>query len=154
MSDVLDEWARRWNVPPQALADLGARLTTKPSPTGSGTEADVVNTVRLAASDAGYLLFRNNVGACYDQTGRFLRYGLANDSAKLNASIKSSDLIGCRPVVIDPGHLGRTIGQFVAIECKAPSWKFKDTKRERAQQKFLTLVAAIGGYSRFSTGEL
>ena len=150
-----DDWARRWRVSPEALADLRAQLVTQPATTPSGNnEADVIGSIRLQASEAGYTLFRNNVGACYDNTGRFIRYGLANDSAQLNKSLKSSDLIGIRPVVIDPTHLGRTIGQFVALECKRSNWKFKGTKREQAQEKFLTLIASNGGYARFSTGKL
>jgi hypothetical protein len=152
---VLEEWARRWEISPQAIADLGAHLAAPASAPGSAdTEAGIVGAVRLQASEAGWTLFRNNVGACYDPTGRFIRYGLANDSAQLNAALKSSDLVGIRPVIIDPTHLGRTIGQFVALECKRPNWTFKGTKREEAQQRFLTLVASNGGYARFSTGEL
>lgn len=151
---VLEEWARRWGVTPEAMADLRTHLTIPGTPSSSGIETDVVGSVRLAASEASWTLFRNNVGACYDNTGRFIRYGLANDSAQLNKSLKSSDLIGIRPVIIDPTHLGRTIGQFVALECKRPNWKFKGTKREAAQEKFLALIASSGGYARFSTGEL
>lgn len=152
---MLDDWAHRWGVTPEALLDLRAQLTPKtPSPSPGNKEVDVISNVRLTASEAGYTLFRNNVGACYDKTNRFIRYGLANDSAQLNESLKSSDLIGIRPVIIDPTHLGRTIGQFVALECKRPNWKFKGTKRERAQEKFLALIASNGGYARFSTGDL
>ena len=150
---TLHDWARRWGVSPEALADLSRSLAPA-AVAGSGGETDVLNRVRLDASDAGWTLFRNNVGACYDKTGRFIRYGLANDSAQLNASLKSSDLIGFRPVVIDPTYLGRTIGQFVALECKAPGWTFRGTARERAQERFLALVTASGGHGRFSTGGL
>lgn len=151
----LDDWAIHWGISPEALLDLRARLITQPTPTAPNSkEADVINTVRLEASETGWTLFRNNVGACYDNTGRFIRYGLANDSAQLNKSLKSSDLIGIRPLVIDPTHLGRTLGQFVALECKQPNWKFKGTQREQAQEKFLALIASNGGYARFSTGDL
>ncbi len=152
---VIDDWAHRWGIPPEAMADLRAQLTTKtPSPSPGNKEVDVISNVRLIASETGWIVFRNNVGACYDNTGHFIRYGLANDSAQLNKSLKSSDLVGIRPVIIDPTHLGRTIGQFVALECKRPNWKFKGTKREQAQERFLTLIASNGGYARFSTGEL
>lgn len=150
----LEEWARQWGVAPEALLDLRRRLTTAPSMDGAGGETDVINSVRLKASQAGWTIFRNNVGACQDSTGRYIRYGLANDSAKLNESLKSSDLVGFRPVLIDPTHLGRTFGQFVALECKRPDWKFRGSKRERAQERFLALVASNGGYARFSTGDL
>lgn len=148
----LDDWARRWGVPPEALAELRHRLAPTPHATKGERESDAVSRIRLAASEAGWILFRNNVGACYDATGRFIRYGLANDSAQLNKSLKSADLVGLRPVVIDPTHLGRTLGQFVALECKRPGWTFRGTERERAQERFLALVAAHGGHARFTTG--
>lgn len=151
----LEAWAQKWGVPRAALADLPVHLIGDRGPAPvKGDESNVINAVRLKASEAGYTLFRNNVGAAYDRTGRFIRYGLANDSAQMNKSLKSSDLIGIRPVLIDPTHLGRTIGQFVALECKRSSWKYRGTQRERAQEKFLTLIASNGGYARFSTGEL
>ena len=151
---TLDVWAHRWGVAPEALADLRTHLEAPAPPAGPNTEASVVGAVRLLAAQSGYLVFRNNVGACYDTTGRFIRYGLANDSAQLNKSIKSSDLIGLRPVTIDSTHLGRTFGQFVALECKRSGWKFKGTARELAQEKFLALVTANGGHARFTTGGL
>lgn len=154
MMGDLEAWALRWGVPPQALEDLRAVLA---APLASNArpgddEAAVISQVRLEASKAGWRLFRNNVGACYDKTDRFIRYGLANDSKKLNDAMKSSDLIGIRPVVIDPTHIGRTIGQFVALECKRPGWVFRDTARERAQHRFISLIATLGGHASFSTG--
>lgn len=156
---MLDDWARRWGISPEAMADLRAQLAppTDTTPARANTEADVVSRVRLVASEAGWTLFRNNVGACYDATGRFIRYGLANDSAQLNASLKSSDLIGIRPVLIDVTHIGRTFGQFVALECKRPGWQPAvrgGTAREQAQTRFLALIASHGGHARFSTGAL
>ena len=151
----LEEWARAWQIPHAALDDLSKRLTTPPPREAPAKgEAEVLNLVRLKASDAGLTLFRNNVGACYDETGRFIRYGLANDSAQLNESLKSSDLVGIRPVRIDVTHLGRVFGQFCALEVKRPGWKYRGWRREQAQEKFLALVAANGGYARFTTGEL
>ena len=70
----------------------------------------------------------------------------------MNESLKSSDLIGIRPVLIDPTYVGRTLGQFVAIECKRPGWVFGNTKREQAQHNFLSLIESLGGHGRFSTG--
>jgi len=153
MTTTLETWAQRWGVPHEALADLTQTLTAPVSKSSKG-ESDIVSQVRLQASQEGWRLFRNNVGACYDRTGRFIRYGLANDSKKLNDVMKSSDLIGIRPLVIDPTFLGRTIGQFVAIECKASDWTYTGSPREKAQQHFLTLIAAYGGYARFSVGGL
>lgn len=151
---TLAAWARAWGVPPQALDDLATRLTARPTVAPAKAESHVLNLVRLAASDAGWTLFRNNVGACYDANGRFIRYGLANDSAQLNAALKSSDLVGFRRVLIDPTWIGRHVAQFVALECKAAKWKFRGTERERAQEKFLALIESNGGYARFTTGAL
>jgi len=113
------------------------------------TEEDVLKAVRLEASQKDIRLWRNNVGACKDERGNYFRYGLCNDSAKLNESIKSSDLIGIRPVRLPDG---RVIGQFVARECKRPGWKYSGTPRERAQLAFLELVRGMGGDAQFCTG--
>ena len=50
--------------------------------------------IRLEAAKQGILLWRNNVGAVKTSDGRMIRFGLANDSHKMNQHIKSSDLIG------------------------------------------------------------
>jgi hypothetical protein len=155
---MLNEWAIRWSVSPQALADLRARMqavnTGPPPPTLTGrSEAAVQAAVRLEASKKGAILWRNNVGGYYDETGRFIRYGLANDSKAMNQMIKSHDLIGLQPVEITPAMFGRTIGQFVCREVKPSDWRFTGTKRELAQLKFADLVVSLGGDASFTTGE-
>jgi len=156
----LDIWAQKWNVPPHALAELSAALYTEAAPLlppprpAPKNEGDVVDRARSAASARGWRLFRNNVGATYDDRGNFIRYGLANDSARLNKAVKSSDLIGIRPLEITALHIGRVVGQFVAVECKAPGWTFPKSggnERERAQAKFLRIVEALGGHAVFSS---
>ena len=116
------------------------------------TETEVLNDIRLSASGQGILLFRNNVGAAQDANGRHIRYGLANDSKAVSAAFKSSDLIGVRPVLITPEHVGMTIGQFVAIEVKRGGWAYKGNDREKAQLAFLHAIEAVGGYAKFATG--
>jgi hypothetical protein len=116
------------------------------------SEAYAQSQVRLEAPTKGVTLFRNNVGVLTDINGRPVRFGLANDSKQLNEVLKSSDLIGWRPVLITPEHVGRTLAQFVSRECKAPGWKYTGTDRERAQKAWLDLVAAAGGDSAFATG--
>ena len=71
----------------------------------------------------------------------------------MNDAIKSSDLIGIRPVVITEQHVGTVIGQFVAREIKAGDWKYRGSAREKAQGKFLELVASLGGDAAFANKE-
>lgn len=159
MHSTLQDWAARWGVSQDALQDLRATLTADATPDidrrgygGRGAEADTLVRVRLEASTKGVLLWRNNVGACQDaRTGRLIRYGLCNDSAKVSARYKSSDLIGIRPVVIAQHMVGLTIGQYVARELKAPGWVYSGTDRERAQSAYLTLVGSYGGDACYAT---
>jgi hypothetical protein len=116
------------------------------------SEARAQSEVRLEAVEHGVTLFRNNVGVLRDERGRPVRYGLANDSAQLNAVLKSSDLIGFRRVVITPEMVGRTVAVFTARECKASDWTYKGTEREVAQQRFLDIVNQAGGDAAFATG--
>lgn len=96
-------------------------------------------------------LWRNNTGVLKDITGRPVRYGLANDSKKLNDDLKSSDLIGLTSIVITPDMVGKMIGVFTAVEVKEEGWKFnlKD-KREVAQQNYINLVRSKGGFAGFA----
>jgi hypothetical protein len=118
-------------------------------------EATIQAKVRLAASAAGWRLWRNNVGTLLDSRGVPVRFGLANDSKQVNKSVKSGDLIGIRPVVITQDMVGRVIGQFVSIECKREGWKPSMTdEHELAQARWAEIVLLHGGYARFSTGDL
>jgi hypothetical protein len=115
-------------------------------------EKDIQNLVRLEAAKKDILLWRNNVGAILDVTGRPVRFGLANDSRAMNRITKSSDLIGLRKVLITPAHVGTVIGQFVAREIKPDTWVFTGTDRENAQLNYLNMVAGHGGDATFVTG--
>ena len=115
------------------------------------TEAKTQQAVRIAVSEQGGRVWRNNVGACKDVNGRLIRYGLANDSSQLNARIKSSDLIGIKPVVITEDMVGQVIGQFISYEIKAPGWKFTGNDREVAQAAWITLINSFGGDAGFIT---
>lgn len=153
---TLNQWAIKWGVPAAAVEDLrrefGA-INTEPRPNAGESEAAVQNKIRLEASRKGLRLWRNNNGATMDENGNFIRFGLANDSKQLNDKIKSSDLIGARPVLITSAHVGQIIGQFVAREVKPGSWSYSGTPRELAQLKFLELVASLGGDAAFATDE-
>jgi hypothetical protein len=149
------EWAASWGISPAALIDLRARLGAGDAPPlQSGTsEAAVQSQVRLEGSRKGIHLFRNNVGAMYDEAGNFVRFGLANDSAAMNKVVKSGDLIGIRPVLITERHLGSVIGQFVSREIKAGGWRYAGTEREQAQLAWAQLIIANGGDASFASGE-
>lgn len=95
-------------------------------------------------------LWRNNRGSFQDVTGRWVRYGLANDSKKLDEVFKSSDLIGITPVTIGVEHVGMKLGVFTAVEVKAPGAR-TDPGRLEAQMNFLRLVTKLGGLGIISS---
>lgn len=151
------QWAIKWGVPIEAVEDLrrqfGLVNTDPVAPSIGNNEAAVQSRVRLEASRKGARLWRNNVGATMDDKGNFIRYGLANDSKQMNTVIKSSDLIGIRPLKITPEMVGTTVGQFMAREIKEPTWRYSGTAREEAQLKFLELIASLGGDACFAIDE-
>jgi hypothetical protein len=118
-------------------------------------ESVVAKHVRLehATHYQGYL-WRNQSGAFVEpETGRMIRFGLANDSAQLNKKIKSSDYIGITPVTITPDMVGRTVGVFTAIETKDSEWRrIPSDARATAQAAFMDLVTGVGGIAGFATG--
>ena len=83
-------------------------------------EQDIQRLIMLALSEAGCLIFRNNVGVLKNAAGIPIRFGLA---------VGSSDLIG-----IAPG------GQFLAVEIK--TCKGRATPE---QLRFIEAVRARGG---------
>lgn len=157
---TLHQWAARWGVSLEAVADLqrtfgmegDARIPSN-APMAPHNETEVTAIVRLEASRKGLCVWRNNVGAMEDKSGRHVRFGLANDSAAINARVKSADLIGIRPVIVTSAHVGHTIGQFVSREAKAPGWMYTATPREEAQLRWANIVAGLGGDAAFCTGE-
>jgi hypothetical protein len=157
MNHNLTQWAIRHGVSHVALAELQAMFVspnTDPSRSMTGlSEAAVVNNVTMEASRVGARLFRNNVGACKDERGRLIRYGLCNVSKQMNEQIKSSDLIGIKPILITPDMVGSVIGQFVARECKSGDWTYKGGKHELAQLRFMELIIGLGGDACFVNSE-
>lgn len=111
------------------------------------TEAEIQQEVRKRIAELGGAVWRNNKGAGKLENGSFVRWGLCNDSAALGARIRSADLIGIRPLLILPEHVGRTVGQFISVECKASGWRPHDTEHEIAQRRWRDLVAGLGGYA-------
>lgn len=156
-----NQWAARH---PQAAAELQALLGAVPWPANEHTdgksEAWAQQQVRIKAARAGAMAWRNNVGAtpakckhCGEKQ-QPIRFGLANDSAKLNESIKSADLILAIPRLIRPEDVGHTIAQFGSVETKRPGWRYTGKGQEEGQAKWLALIQQLGGYATFSTGEL
>lgn len=153
---ILNQWAIEHGVSFVAVEDLRRLLGTADTepPTNPGESEGAVQTrIRLEASRKGLRLWRNNVGATPTEDGGFVRYGLANESKQMNDAIKSSDLVGIRPVRIEGFHVGHLFGQFVAREVKAADWHYTGTKREAAQLKFLELVLSLGGDAAFANDE-
>lgn len=153
----LDQWGIRWRIPREAMEELRAALGVIAGPGAelppdSGSESRQQALVRIEAAQLGVWLTRNNVGVLIDATGRPVRYGLANESKEQNRQVKSADLIGIKPVLIGPHHVGSTIGQFVSREVKHAGWKWKGDAHEVAQLNWCNFVTAKGGDAAFCNG--
>lgn len=116
------------------------------------TEANQQQLIRTEAPRRGAQLLRNNSGAYFDDNGRMVRYGLGNDSAKLNKVFKSSDLIGFQTITVTPEMVGRSLAVFMAVEVKKLGWKLTPgDKQAQAQQAFGHWVQRHGGLFYFAT---
>lgn len=118
------------------------------------TETTAQNAVRLRAAELNCAMWRNNSGALRDANGRVVRFGLGNDSSRLNDVWKSSDLIGIVPVVVTPAHVGMILGVFAAAEMKDPAtWRgvTPSDDRAKAQANFMQQVRQLGGAASFCT---
>lgn len=156
---TIDEWCRKWALHPAAAKELRELLAEHDyapppvDPSRLSSEARVQSLIRIEAAQAGVWLTRNNVGAFMDpDSGRLVRYGLANESKAQNAQVKSADLIGFRKRVILPSDVGSTIAQFVSRECKAEGWRYTGTKREKAQAAWRDFINTNGGDAAFASG--
>lgn len=116
-------------------------------------ESDIQNLIKLEASRKGARLWRNNLGAVHTVDGRFIRFGLANESYEINSVIKSADLIGIRPLLITQEMVGQTIGQFLSREVKHSEWKYCGSAIEIAQVKWANLINSLGGDACFAVDE-
>lgn len=117
-------------------------------------ESTVSQEIQIQARHYECTLMRNNAGACVDNTGRLVRYGLGNLSKKQTEVFASSDLIGITKITVTPEMVGRTLGIFTAVEVKKEAWKpeKKLDKRETAQFNFINWVKAQGGIAFFANG--
>jgi ribosomal protein S19 len=151
----IHQWAIKHQVSAAALQELNAMFGIDYgipyTPSDVHTEAYVQSLVRIEAAQKGVRLWRNNVGVLPNEMGQPVRYGLANDSQKLNKVVKSGDLIGWRPVTIAPEMIGHRIAQFVSRECKKPSWKYSGNEHETAQLRWAQALNADGGDACFVT---
>jgi len=154
---ILYQWAQRHNIPLTAIKELESLIgiIDRPGSPATGlSEAAVQQNLRLEGARKGIRLFRNNVGAFHDEdSGTFVRYGLANESEQVNKQIKSGDLIGIRPLTITPQMVGHVVGQFVSREAKPGDWRYSATEREQAQLRWIQLIISLGGDAAFATGE-
>lgn len=152
---MLEQWAKKYSVSSEALEELRASFGCVPVVVNQSTDSEsrVQAEVRLEAAKKGIKLWRNNVGVLQNERGQYVRYGLANDSVRLNKVVKSGDLIGWRPILIQPEHQGKTISQFVSREVKAAGWKYSGNPHELAQLKWIQAVIADGGDACFASGE-
>lgn len=153
---TLFEWLVKWNIPPQALKELAdSCVYLGPSEENQAPEEVVQRELRLEAARLGKYLFRNNRGAGkIEGEGRFLRWGLANDSKKVGDTVKSADLIGLETIfvtvemVLDAvaqGLPGYKVGRFLSVEAKRADWKFRGSLDDMAQMKWATFVNGAGG---------
>jgi hypothetical protein len=160
---IIYDWAVRHNIPYAAMQELlhimGAAASNaisealpREDDAQFNSEERVQIEVRLEASQNGEHLYRNNVGALQDKNDRLVRYGLCNDTKKLNEVVKSGDLIGWKKILIEPHHVGKTIAQFKSRECKPRGWVYTGTAREEAQLNWINLVNACGGDASFENG--
>lgn len=154
---MLEQWAARWGIAPAAILELRTQLGIAGLPQlqisgNMGSEVRQQSLVRIDAAEKGITLFRNNVGALLDERGVPVRYGLANESKAQNQLVKSADLIGLRPVLIGPHHVGQLIGQFVSREVKHQGWQYSGDKHEVAQLNWCNFVLSKGGDAAFCSG--
>lgn len=113
-------------------------------------EKAVASHILLDSAYRNITLWRNNSGGFYDETGRFVRYGLGGFEDK--HCLKSSDFIGMTPVFVTPDMVGKVIGVFTAVETKPSDWRFSSRdKRSLYQKNFIDKVIAEGGLAGFAT---
>lgn len=103
-------------------------------------EATIQSKIRLAIAKHA-TLHRNNVGAMKTADGRFVRFGVCNPGG--------SDLIGWRSVKITADMVGKTVAQFVAIECKSATGKVSDD-----QMRFIAAVKKAGGVAGVTRSDI
>lgn len=156
------QWAAKYPEAAAAQAELLGAVPWAPYVQHDvKSEAWAQQQDRMTIARAGGMTWRNNVGAtptkCPDCGAKHapVRYGLANDSTKLNKVVKSHDLIGIMPRHITAADVGQVIGQFISIESKRPGWTFDPlSEHEQAQAAWGSIIERLGGIATFSTGDV
>jgi len=117
------------------------------------SESNIQAKIRLQAARDGVWLMKNSSGALKNANGRMIRFGLGHDSAVVNKQLKSSDLVGIIPLLIEQRHVGMTIGRFVAVEVKGPEFRGSAGGDEhvQAQAAWQELVRQWGGAAGFGS---
>lgn len=152
----LKQWQQRHNISTEAMNELSDTLGLSISVSDfnfikhpAKSEAAVSSDCRLKASRQLNRLWRNNVGVAFREDGVPIRFGLCNETAKMNKMVKSSDLIGIKQVLITQAMVGTIIGQFWAPEIKKADWFYTGTESELAQLKFHQIVNDLHGCAKF-----
>lgn len=119
-------------------------------------ESRASDEVRLRAAQWGMKLLRNNSGVLPNPlNNRPVRFGLGNESKKINAKMKTGDFIGTTPIIITQEMVGKTVGVFTNIEAKAAGFKERETypekSREFGQNNFNKLIVEQGGLAGFAS---
>lgn len=147
------EWKNKYPEAAAALAEIQNQAVAPTRADYAGfSETAIQQRARLNAAQAGGVLWRNNVGALLDKRGVPVRYGLFNDTEKMNELNKSPDLVGILPRLITPDLLGTTIGQFWGVEVKEAGWRYRGDAHELAQLNGLNLIRRFGGIADFYCG--
>lgn len=147
---TLEEWAARWALPDQAVAELQQITYDYADADSSKSEAAVASECRLELNMRGVITMRNNVGVLNDKNGRPVRFGLCNETPGMNKIIKSSDDICIIPYVVKPQDVGRKLGVFLGVEHKERCWSFTGEGRETPQATFHRMLANVGAVGVFA----
>ena len=169
MINSFQDWTKRYPEAAAALLQIQRGTDTFVSKASESAEGAAQQRARVNAAKQGGILWRNNVGAtkavehhtCPKCRFSFrvektpVRYGLCNDSQQLNKHFKSSDLIGIYPLTITHSMVGSIVGQFWAVEVKAPGTYINmNDQRIAAQANYGALVEQRCGKFQFSYGDI
>lgn len=129
------------------------------------SESNILQECRLAASECGARVFRNNRGLFYtvDSVKTLISAILSGNIKRAIEIIKnnylrlvragleangSCDLIGIKPVTITPDMVGNVLGVFVGLECKTDKGK-----TSADQLNFIEQINKLGGITGVTRGK-